>query len=82
VTEATTPIVLRRVDPARNMARFYRMQLQPTLFGGVTVIRECGRIGQAGTCRSDQYETAEAARSALTSVCLSKIRRGYSAPHK
>ncbi len=56
----SAPVILRRVDPARNMARFYRMQMQPTLFGGVTLIREWGRIGQAGTCRHDQHDTAEA----------------------
>ena len=73
----TTPVILRRVDPTRNMARFYRMQMQPTLFGGVTLIREWGRIGQAGTCRSDHYETAEAARSALEAMRRSKLRGGY-----
>ncbi len=26
-------IHLTRIDPARNMARFYTMALQPTLFG-------------------------------------------------
>jgi predicted DNA-binding WGR domain protein len=73
----TTPVILRRVDPARNMARFYRMQMQPTLFGGVTLIREWGRIGQAGTCRHDQYESGDAARSALDMMRRSKLRRGY-----
>jgi predicted DNA-binding WGR domain protein len=73
----TTPVVLRRVDPARNMARFYRMQVQPTLFGGVTLIREWGRIGQAGTCRHDQHGTAEAALLALDTLIAAKRRRGY-----
>jgi predicted DNA-binding WGR domain protein len=74
----TAPVILRRVDATQNMARFYRMQMQPTLFGGVTLIREWGRIGQAGTCRHDQYDTAEAARSALDAARRSKLRRGYS----
>lgn len=73
----TTPVILRRVNPDRNMARFYRMQMQPTLFGGVTLIREWGRIGQAGTCRHDQHDTAEAARLALDSLAAAKRRRGY-----
>jgi predicted DNA-binding WGR domain protein len=71
------PVILKRVDPSLNMARFYRMQMQPTLFGGVTLIREWGRIGQAGTCRHDQYATAEAARSALDTLQRIKQRRGY-----
>lgn len=74
----TTPVILKRIDSSQNMARFYRMQLQPTLFGGMTVVREWGRIGQAGTCRQDQYETAEAARAALDARRQSKLRRGYS----
>lgn len=74
----TRPVILRRIDSAQNMARFYRMQMQPTLFGGVTLIREWGRIGQAGTCRHDQYETAEEAQSALHAMRRSKLRRGYS----
>lgn len=73
----TAPVILRRVDPDRNMARFYRMQMQPTLFGGVTLIREWGRIGQAGTCRHDQHDTAEAARRALDTLMAAKRRRGY-----
>ena len=35
----TTPVILHRVDPERNMERFYRMQMKPTLFGSVTLIR-------------------------------------------
>ena len=73
----TTPVILRRVDPDRNMARFYRMQMQPTLFGGMTLIREWSRIGQAGTCRHDQHDTAEAARLALDTLMAAKPRRGY-----
>jgi len=73
----STPVILRRFDPERNMARFYRMQMQPTLFGGVTLIREWGRIGQAGTCRHDQHDTAEAARLALDALTAAKRRRGY-----
>lgn len=73
----TAPIILRRVDPARNMARFYRLQMKPTLFSGVTLIHEWGRIGQAATCSHDQNDTAEAARLALDTLVAAKRRRGY-----
>jgi predicted DNA-binding WGR domain protein len=53
------------------------MQMQPTLFGGVTLVREWGRIGQAGTCRHDHHDTAEAARLALDTLMAAKRRRGY-----
>jgi predicted DNA-binding WGR domain protein len=28
------PVELRRLDPARNMYRFYRLDIEPDLFGG------------------------------------------------
>jgi predicted DNA-binding WGR domain protein len=34
---------LRRIDPARNMRRFYRLDMQPDLFGGVLLLRQWGR---------------------------------------
>ena len=39
---------LRRIDPARNMSRFYRLDVQPDLFGGVLLMKEWGRIGARG----------------------------------
>jgi predicted DNA-binding WGR domain protein len=39
---------LRRIDPARNMSRFYRLDVQPDLFGGVLLVKEWGRIDQCG----------------------------------
>ena len=35
-------IHLRRIDPTRNMARFYAMAVQPTLFGEWSLQREWG----------------------------------------
>jgi predicted DNA-binding WGR domain protein len=34
---------LTRIDPARNMRRFYRLDVQPDLFGGFAVVKEWGR---------------------------------------
>jgi predicted DNA-binding WGR domain protein len=45
-------VVLRRMDPGRNMARFYRMDIQADLFGEWCFVREWGRIGQAGQTQS------------------------------
>ena len=38
-------IVLERVDPARNIARYYVLSIEPTLFAKHTLIRRWGRIG-------------------------------------
>lgn len=70
---------LFRVDPARNMARFYQLDVQPTLFGEWAVVREWGRIGRAGTVRSTPYGTAAAAEAARARQLRLKERRGYSA---
>ena len=37
--------VVSSIDPARNMHRFYRLDVQPDLFGGVLLVKEWGRIG-------------------------------------
>ncbi|MFK4719746.1 hypothetical protein ABIE89_000846 [Bradyrhizobium niftali] len=34
-----TAITLKRVDPQRNMSRFYKLDVQPTLLGGWSLIR-------------------------------------------
>ena len=41
-------IRIERVDPDANMYRFYRLRLMPDLFGGVSLLREWGRIGTQG----------------------------------
>ena len=41
-------IILHRTDPAKNMRRFYRLAVQPDLFGQWCFIREWGRLGRAG----------------------------------
>jgi predicted DNA-binding WGR domain protein len=38
-------VQVRRIDPACNMHRFYRPDVQPDLFGGVLLVKKWGRIG-------------------------------------
>jgi predicted DNA-binding WGR domain protein len=35
-----TAVELRRIDPAQNMRRFYRLDIQPDLFGGVLLMKQ------------------------------------------
>ncbi|SES41181.1 WGR domain-containing protein [Rhizobium sp. NFR03] len=72
-----TPLHLTRVDPARNMARFYMLALQPTLFGGVSVIRNWGRIGTQGQAKIETYDDGDAAAGARSRIENAKRRRGY-----
>ena len=70
---------LRRLDPARNMARFYLVDTHPDLFGGVGVLREWGRIGRAGRVKLEAHPDAPAAALAAKKLTTSKLRRGYHA---
>jgi len=72
-----TSLQLCRIDPERNMQRFYRVSLQTDLFGGCTLIREWGRMGSGGRVRQDGFENEEQAVSALVALSAAKIRRGY-----
>jgi hypothetical protein len=40
-------VYLRRIDPSRNMRRFYRLDIQPDLFGGFLLISGTHRRGRA-----------------------------------
>lgn len=69
---------LHRIDPDLNMRRFYSLGLQPDLFGGVSVVREWGRIGSGGRVRYDSFASEGQALGALTALLQTKRRRGYS----
>lgn len=71
-------VQLRRVDPSQNMRRFYSLALQPDLFGGCDLVREWGRIGQAGTVRRDRYASPTEAQQALEAKRREKEKGGYS----
>jgi predicted DNA-binding WGR domain protein len=70
-------VYLARREPSRNLARFYRMAIVPTLFGGWALWREWGRIGSGGQVRADQFPNAGAALLALQALVRAKKKRGY-----
>ena len=70
---------LEKIDPARKMSRFYAICVTPTLFGQWAVVREWGRIGQAGAVRENWLETESAASAAETKLRRQKERLGYRA---
>src|SRR5690606_32918226 len=73
-------IHLHRIDPSRNMHRFYILSIQPTLFGGVSVIRNWGRIGTQGQAKVQTFDKIDDARCTLARIEAAKRRRGYRAP--
>jgi predicted DNA-binding WGR domain protein len=70
-------VTLRRIDATRRMSRFYRLDVQPDLFGQWSFIREFGRIGSPGRVRSAPYPTQDTAIAALGKQRQAKERRGY-----
>jgi predicted DNA-binding WGR domain protein len=72
-----TALHLRRVDPARNMHRFYRLDVQPDLFGGVLLVKEWGRVGAQGRMVAERYDNEALAAVALHKNAERKRRRGY-----
>lgn len=73
-------VYLCRRDPSRNLARFYRMLIAPTLFGEWALVREWGRIGSSGTVRAELHPNAGAALLAMQALVRAKKKRGYESP--
>lgn len=70
-------IRIERVDHEANMFRFYRLRLMPDLFGGVSLLREWGRIGTQGRHRIELFEGAGGAANAMDALYRAKQKRGY-----
>lgn len=72
-----TCLHLERVDPDRNMRRFYRMTIENDIFGGTRLIRIWARIGTRGCQQVNVHADEGRAISALMEFAQKKIRRGY-----
>ena len=59
------------------MRRFYGLSVQPTLFGGASLVRSWGRIGTQGQSMMETFDDEAEARRAMTRLERSKKRRGY-----
>jgi predicted DNA-binding WGR domain protein len=70
-------VVLRRIDPAKNMARFYSLEVERDLFGRVVLVRRWGRIGTAGKTRLDEHVGEGEAMAAFQALQSTKRRKGY-----
>jgi predicted DNA-binding WGR domain protein len=68
---------MRKVDPSRNMARFYSLEVERDLFGRVILVRRWGRIGTAGKIRLDEHKGEGEALAALQALQAAKRRKGY-----
>ena len=73
-----TDVQMRRIDPARNMRRFYRLSVRCDLFGRASLVREWGRIGFRGQMLVEGHPDEGAAINALMRLASVKQKRGYS----
>jgi len=75
--DALDAMLLEKVDPAKGMARFYVISVEPTLFPETALVRRWGRIGTAGRQRVELHPSPSSAGDALRRWLRRKIRRGY-----
>lgn len=68
---------LTKVEPDKNMCRFYRMEIVRGLFGEWGLVREWGRIGRSGTMRTDWFGTEIEVKDAQFNLQKQKTKRGY-----
>lgn len=69
---------LEKHDAARNMQRYYRVTVVPTLFGDWATVREWGRIGRRGGSRMEcWFVSEEEALRCGEEMAAAKRRRGY-----
>lgn len=77
MTFASHPIYLERIEPSRNMARFYALEIEADLFGHVLAVRRWGRIGTTGRRHSIPCPSRELAIAEIERLRAAKICRGY-----
>ena len=65
------------IDPGRNLRRFYAFAVQPTLFGGTSLVRAWGRIGTAGQSLIETFDHPIDTTAAFARLERTKRRRGY-----
>lgn len=73
-------LYIERHDPACNMARFYALSIETSLFGDITLSRRWGRIGTHGQCRDEVLQSETEALARLCTLLAMKRGRGYRAP--
>ena len=70
-------VILDRYDPDRNMARYYVLSIEPSLFGDIALVRQWGRHGRNGRHRIELFRERAHAIETLEAWFARKTRRGY-----
>jgi predicted DNA-binding WGR domain protein len=69
--------VLERCERDHNMARYYVLSVEPSLFAEWSLVREWGRIGHGCKRRVELHLNEQRAKEALDAWLARKLRRGY-----
>ncbi|MGO7837840.1 WGR domain-containing protein [Rhizobium johnstonii] len=70
-------LYIERIDPSKNMARFYALSIEPNLFGGTSLVRGWGRIGSRGQQKIHVFDSEAKAVDLLLTLLRRKRSRGY-----
>ena len=54
---ADLQLILERIDPANNIARYHILSVEATLFARNTFVRRWGRIGSTGRQRLEFFDS-------------------------
>ena len=70
-------LYVERIDASRNMARFYALSIQSTLFGEASLLRYWGRIGCHGQQKIHVFEDEKQAVGLFLELLSQKRKKGY-----
>ena len=71
------PLHFEQIDPYRNRARFYRLEIRLTLFGETVLVKAWGRVGTLGQQRELPVRDSARAVAAVEAEARKRLRRGY-----
>ncbi len=77
MTSLPSPIMLYKIDPARNLFRYYSLSIQPNLFGSWSLIKGWGRISCLGRMQVELCEDLEDVAKVFERKFAEKVKRGY-----
>ncbi|MBY3029468.1 WGR domain-containing protein [Rhizobium leguminosarum] len=75
--DSSARLYIERIDPSKNMARFYALSIEPNLFGETSLVRSWGRIGSRGQQKIHVFDSEAKAVDLLLSLLRRKRSRGY-----
>lgn len=77
MTKHAHELYIERKNPAKNMARFYAMDITRTLFGQTCLSRRWGRIGARGQSKTHIFASEKDAVALFLDLQRQKASRGY-----